>query len=147
MKKFTFPLDRVLTWRTAQVRLEQMQLERLYMEARTLDAHQSGLKHQLAQESAHTLAPQTTGISGLELAALDQFRKCVAAEITRIEKAKADCRARIEAQIAVIVNKRRDAKLLENLREKRLTAWHTDLAKEIDQLAEEIHVAKWKRVK
>jgi uncharacterized membrane protein YgcG len=64
-------------------------------------------------------------------------------ELKRMEKTRAECRKRIDAQLAVLTVKRREVKLLEHLREQRFAKWKKDMLNEIDSQAEESFLAKW----
>jgi hypothetical protein len=143
MKKFTFSLGRVLDWRAMQVRIEESTLERLYAELRSIDSNEAALTRQRADsEKALLTAPVATGA---EFAALDSFRIFTVAEHTRLEKLRADCSKRIAAQIQVVVVKRRDVRLLEHLRDRRLETWNRDLNREIDAQADEAYLARFTR--
>jgi hypothetical protein len=141
LRKFSFPLARVLDWRRTQVRMEEARLERLYAELHGLEARAEQTRtEKIASEKALV---ESRSVTGEELAALDAFKKAAASERERLERLAADCRARIAQQIEAVSQKRRDARLLENVEQRRRTAWRADLAREIDQQAEELHLAKW----
>jgi hypothetical protein len=141
MKKFVFSLGRVADWRRAQARQEEIKLESLHAERRALDAREAALKHELAaSERALLAAPRVTGF---ETAALDAFRRHVNLEQVRIARALADCGNRVAAQQEVVRAKRRDIRLLENLKEQRLKAWRAELGRETAQQADETYLAKW----
>jgi hypothetical protein len=143
MKKFAFQLNRVMDWRRSQARAEEVKLERLHAELRAIDVRDANLKQERA-ESERTLlaAPVATGC---ELAALDVFQRYTEAERTRIARARADCNRRIGAQWEVVNVKRRDVRLLERLKDRRLKTWVAELGREIDQQADEAYLAKWNR--
>ena len=143
MKKFTFPLGRVLDWRATQARIEESVLERLYAELRAIDSSEAALKRQRA-DSERALITSSTAM-GAELAALDSFRRFTVAEHTRLEKLRADCSKRIAAQIQVVAAKRRDVRLLEHLRDRRRESWNQDFNREIDAQADEAYLAKFTR--
>ena len=54
-------------------------------------------------------------------------------------------RQRIAAQLQVVLQKRRDVKLLELLHARKLAAWNAELDREIDKQAAELHLAKFSR--
>jgi flagellar export protein FliJ len=148
MKKFTFTLDRVLEWRRAEARREEIKLERLHSELRGLDARRATVYSQRQQTEAELRArPNAAGsaITGEDLGALSAFQHFAAAELGRIAEAHARCQQQIEIQTRVLVGHRRDAKLFETLKQKRLTAWLQESEREISQQAEESHTAKWNR--
>jgi hypothetical protein len=141
MKKFTFPLARVMDFRRMQARLEEIKLEALYAERRAYDTREAALTQQQAQsEKTMRAAPSVTGFD-LELFAT--FRDAMAIEHNRLEKARADCCKRIDMQLAALMVKRRSVKLLEKLKEQRFKQWEKGMFKELDQQAEEAYLAKW----
>jgi hypothetical protein len=140
MKKFTFPLDRVMSWRRAQARLEEAKLARLYTDLRRIDVRESALREDRAQSERTLLsAPATTGF---DLAALDAFHRFTREESARLERARVECRQRIASQSQVVTAKRRDLRLLERLKEQRLKAWQIEYGREIAVQADEAFLAK-----
>jgi hypothetical protein len=121
--------------------MEEARLERLYAELRGLEARTEQTLVEKATAEKALLASRS--VTGAELGALDIFKKAATAERTRLDRLAADCRARIAQQIEVVSQKRREARLLESVEQRRLRAWNADLAREIDQQAEELHLAKW----
>lgn len=143
MKKFAFPLDRVMAFRRMEARVEEIKLEALYSELRAVDAREVALIQQsVASEKA--LRAQTS-VTGFDLELFDSYRNATLEERKRMDKARADCRKRIEAQLAVLTIKRRDVKLLEHLKNQRFEKWEKEMFKEIDHQAEEAYLAKWVR--
>ncbi len=142
MKKFTFPLSRVMDFRRMQARLEEVKLESLYAALRALDTRDAALIEQKVQsEKSLKSAPSVTGH---DLETFGQYREAMKAEQTRMDRARAECRTKIEAQLAVLTVKRREVKLLEHLKEQRFEKWEKEMHKEIDHQAEEAYLAKWK---
>ena len=141
MKQFIFPLDRVMEWRRTQAKLEETKLERLYGELRAIDAREVSLNQDRAESERALIGASAS--TGLELAALDRFRTYTRAECAKVLQARADCRARIAAQLQVISAKRRDVLLLERLREQRLKAWTADFLRDIDAQADEAYLSAW----
>jgi hypothetical protein len=142
LKKFIFPLSRVMDWRIAQAHVEESKLEKLYAELRGIDASSA------AQMEARSRSDQTllgaSSATGSEFAAVAAFRRFSIAEHTRFERLRSDCSSRIAAQVQAVVIKRRDVRLLERLKQQRLAAWSTGFNREIDAQAEETHLAQWK---
>jgi flagellar export protein FliJ len=143
MKKFHFPLDRALDWRRTQARIEESKLERLYAALRTIDARDAAFHDQRAQSETALLS--AGGATGQELAALDAFQRHVRAEQARLKQARQECGKQIAAQIEAVTRKRRDVKLIENLKQRRLDGWTAELGREIDRDADEAFLAKWNR--
>jgi flagellar export protein FliJ len=141
MKKFTFPLSRVSDWKHAQARSEEIKLGRLLAELRAIGAREALLKRERGEAERALLAVPVA--SGFELAALDAFQRYTEAERIRIAHARADCARRIAAQLEVVNGKRREVRLIENLKERRLKTWQAELGREIDREADEAYLAKW----
>ena len=143
MKKFVFSLDRAMDWRRSQARLEETRLESLHAERSAIDARDAALKEELAaSERALIAVPSATGF---EMAALDAFRRYTIAESVRSAHARADCHKRIAAQLKVVTLRRRDIRLLENLKDRRLKAWEVELVRDTGRQADETYLAKWNR--
>jgi flagellar export protein FliJ len=144
MHKFSFPLSRVLDWRRAQVQLEEATLERLYAELRALETRL--LEVRLRREESGRWLFAAGSATGAELASLDSFEKASTVECARLAGFAAATRPRIAAQLQVVIQKRRDVKLLELLHARKLQAWNQELDREIDREAGELYLAKFKRV-
>jgi flagellar biosynthesis chaperone FliJ len=143
MKKFTFPLGRVMDWRAMIARVEESKLEQMYGELRAIDARMAALDREREQSERAVLAKAVS--TGMELASLDTFRRFVFEERIRLERTRAEVQQRITAQIQVVANKRRDVKLLQRLKDDRFESWQKDFAREIDGQAEESFLAKRNR--
>lgn len=143
MKKFMFPLERVMQLRQAQARAEEAKLERLYGERSALDARERTL-HEHRRHSEDDLRGRDH-VNAEDLGALDAFQQHVQVELQRNIQARAACDRRIQAQLKVVNLKRRDVKLLEKLRQERELAWSNGVERELAQQAEESHLAKWNR--
>ena len=143
MKKFAFPLARVMHFRDMQARLEEIKLEGMYAELRAIDARKTSLRdeHDQSEKSLKSSA----AVTGLELELHDSFLQSVRIESEKLDSSRAACQKKIEAQMAVVTSKRRDVKLLEKLKEQRFEKWQAEMFKEIDQQAEEAYLAKWNK--
>jgi hypothetical protein len=139
MKKFNFPLSRVMDWRRTHVQLEQAKLERLHAELHGLEGRAAILRTDV--DKSHRALVISRAATGAELAALDAFRRAAAAQCALLETAAIGCRKRIATQMDIIVQRRREVRLLERLHDRRFTEWTADYAKEIDQQADELHLA------
>src|SRR5579872_1377257 len=138
MKKFHFPLDRVLGWRRTQVRMEHIKLERMLAELRQLELQAAVVLAE--REAAQRALVQSSSSLGAELAAFNSFRSSSAARSTALERDQSGCREKIRTHREVIALKERDVRLLEKLREDRLRLWHVEQDREIDQQAAESHL-------
>ena len=140
MKKFAFPLARVLDWRRTQAGIEEMKLSRLHSELRDLESRIAHAREEQADSERDLL--QSGSMTGASLAALDSFKKSVAAECARLEALAGGTRKRIAQQVAAVAARRRDARLLEKLGQKKLERWKAEYSREIEQQAEEAHISR-----
>jgi flagellar export protein FliJ len=143
MKKFAFPLERVMDFRRMQARLEEIKIEALYAELRAIDTREVALIAQKAQ-SEKALRTEKS-VTGFDLELFATFREAMTEELKRMDKARVDCRKRIDAQLAVLTAKRREVRLLEKLKDQRFEKWEREMFKEIDQQAEEAYLSKLNR--
>ena len=141
MKKFTFPLGRVMDFRRMQARIEEVKLESLYEALRAIDTREAALIQQ-GVESEKALK-SAASVTGRDLQSFSAYRAAMKEEQKRMDKARAQYRKNIDAQLAVVTTKRREVKLLEQLKEQRFEKWEKEMFKEIDQQAEEAFLAKW----
>jgi len=140
MKKFIFPLKRVLDYRRVHLQIEESKLQQLHAELNGIDAHAAALAADLAlSQRALVTAPSVTAT---EFATLDAFRRYTAFETVRADRARIDCRRRITVQTEAVTQRRRDVRLLENLRDRRLRTWRAGFDREIQQQAEESFLAR-----
>jgi hypothetical protein len=139
MKKYSFPLARVMSWRQTQVHLEQSKLERLHAELRDLEGRATLLRADV--QKSHRALVLSVAATGAELAALDAFRRAAAAQCAQLETGAGACRQRIAQQMALIIQRRREFRLLERLNDRRLTTWTADYSREIDRHADELYLA------
>jgi flagellar export protein FliJ len=141
VKKFNFPLARVMEFRRLQARMEEIKLEGLYAELRAIDTREVALIEESVQSEKALRA--ATSVTGFDLELFDSYRQAAKEERKRMDKARGECRKKIDAQLQVLIVKRRDVKLLEHLKEQRFEKWEKEMFKQIDQQAEEAYLAKW----
>ncbi|MBV9401960.1 MAG: hypothetical protein JO062_28560 [Bryobacterales bacterium] len=144
MRKFSFPLARVLDWRRTQAGIEEMKLSRLQTELRDLEARIAHARQEQADSERDLL--QSGCMTGASLAALDSFKRSVAAECARLEALAGGARKRIAQQLEAVAARRRDARLLEKLGQKKLERWKEGHAREIEQQAEQAHISRRHRL-
>jgi hypothetical protein len=143
MKKFAFPLERVLSWRHTQARLEEAAMGRTQAELQALDLRCAALGQSVQDARAKLLAaPSTTPV---EIGALEHFRSSASAQTGFLLQTRRGLEQKLARQMQQVVERRREARLLEQLREQRLAAWQAAAAREIDQQAEESHLARFVR--
>jgi flagellar export protein FliJ len=143
MKTFHFPLERVLDWRRTQLRMVESELERLHTEHNRIQSGMTDLRNDRITFETRLIA--SNRLDGTDLAALDAFLNHTRDEHSRMNQALNVCQAKIKGQIEIVSAKRRDVHLLEKVKERRTEIWSADVAREIQQLAEDTHLGRWKR--
>jgi flagellar export protein FliJ len=141
MKKFAFPLDRVMDFRRTEARLEEAKLENLYAGLRAIDAREVVLIRQRVESEKALKSARS--VTGSDLESFSRYGAAMKEEQKRMDKTRAECRKRIDALLAVLTAKRREVKLLEKLKEQKFETWEKEMFKELDEQAEEAYLSKW----
>jgi flagellar export protein FliJ len=140
MKKFAFPLGRVLDWRRTQASMEEMKLTQFHAELRDIETRIASARAEKSDSERSLL--ESGAVTGASLAALDSFKRSVAAECARLEDLAAKSRRRIAHQLEIIAAKRRDARLLEKLEQKKLAEWKAEFDRELERQADEAYSSR-----
>jgi len=142
MKRFAFPLETARTWRLRRLEVEEIRLRQLYLERDGIQQRIRGLRQELADEEKLLSGG---ALEARELVALDDFRGHVRATEQRLNLEMRNCDQRIAAQKKQLVEARRHFELLDRLREKALLEWRAGHAREQEQLAAELYLARLAR--
>lgn len=133
MKRFRFPLDRVLDVRRMQARLEEEALHKLHA-ARTMLLERLGAVNQASAASYSVPLEQQRDAPS--------YRRYLAGQARRLQGDLSQLQAQIASQQAKLAEARRRSELLERLRERRLAEWNAAFARELDELAADAHRAR-----
>jgi flagellar FliJ protein len=139
MKKFSFPLDRVLTLRQ---RLTDLARRALY-EAQALEAGRervlTGLISRLRMEQADLGRKQSCGVLVAELQDSRRYQEFLAREIISAQTELAEARVLVQRRREELVAARKHEKVIERLRGRRLTEYQEyvlrEEQKELDEMA------------
>ena len=143
MKRFEFSLARVLEFRRRQLELEESKIEALNAERAALDGESARLA---AEEERTRGALMVTGsVEAGELVAADLYLRHLAEERKRQREKLADWSTRLRKQQDAVLEARRRLRLLEKLEEKKFREWQTEVDRELENLASELFLARWKR--
>lgn len=141
MKRFRFALEPVRRWRQEQARVEEMNLERLREEhaarRRALDA----LEARAIAEAETVLRCQP--LEAASLGVLDSYRKYARREAARMSGEIGQWEQRISGQRKRVIEARRQARLLDRLHERHFEKWKMEAAREQEQLAGELFLARF----
>jgi hypothetical protein len=142
VKKFQFPLEKLMQWRQMKLDAAIARLERMLEEGRMLDEKRANLEGEVTEsEAALTRATHT---AGEEIAALDAFRRYAQRQQELLRQMQTELQARVESQRGAVVEARRQVELLEQIKADRLRGWRAELDREQEQMVAELVVARSK---
>ena len=142
MKSFQFPLERVLAWRRTQLEIEEARFGQR-------QAEMAAVRRQQEQWEALTIrtgqeTPRLPGLRGGDLNALALFRLGARHRAAELEKRRIACEQKVEEQRRKFLEARRNARLLERLKERRLEEWTAEYDREVEAQASETFLAQWR---
>ena len=140
MTSFRFRLERVLDWRRTELSLAEARFRRQAAALAALDRQRASLD--AASIRAEMFVRDAARVEGLDLAALDGFRRYAAARRIALAAARAKAKAELDTLQSAMLAARQRLRLLERLRERRQDEWREEFDRELDQLAAESHLAR-----
>ncbi len=140
MKRFDFPLQRVMDIREKQVAIEEAKLARLNAEVEILDARRAALDSEDTRVSQSIVS--ATAISSADLAAMDSFRRYLKAQRAAVEQQREDAGRRTAQQREALLEARRRFELLGRLREKARHEWTREFDRELETIAAEVYLSR-----
>ena len=143
MKRFQFPLERVRRWRSEKANLEELKLQQFRAELDSLAAGKLQVRQELAFTEGQILA--STTLTPLDLESLDSYRFFVRARVRDIEQRERACDAKIASQRQQVIEARRKFELLDRLHTAALQEWNAASAKEEEDVAAELFLARDRR--
>ncbi|MEP7361943.1 MAG: hypothetical protein ABI972_01700 [Acidobacteriota bacterium] len=143
MKKFHFPLDRVLSFRKLQRDLERAQMEKALGEVRRIEE----IGHEIRRESESTARDVLTRgagepLDGTQLMGLDDYRQYLRRMAAEVETHRKRAEVAAGNQRVKLVEAERRMKVLEHLEDKTRQAWKAELNKETEDIAGEAFLAR-----
>ena len=146
MKRFQFPLDRVLAWRQTQADIEEAKLQGLMAKLKALRETAAALESGVAaaeQELAAEIGKRQT-VNARELVQLANYRLGVRRDVLRLAAEQQQVQRGLEQQRAILTAARRKCRLLERLKQKARGQWEREYSRELESLAGDLHLARWK---
>jgi hypothetical protein len=141
MNSFRFPLQKALDWRRTQLELEEARYKQQSAELAALDRLRADIEASGIRVEVEVRAWDKLG--GSDLAALDHFRLRLKKERVRIADQRIAAARKVTEQQEKMMEARRRCRLLERLRDRRLTEWQSANDKELESLATESYLARW----
>jgi len=141
VRSFHFRLEKVLAWRRTELEVERFKTRQLAAEIESVEQERNRL---LAERTAAEGALLAAGVSdGADLqahaACLDRIERRSAG----LQKRRAELETRLAAQQKRLLDAQRRCRLLERLRARRYEEWQTETARELENFAAEMHLARW----
>ena len=133
MKRFQFPYERVMEWRDKLAEKERAELQRLHGTRSELEGALARLQATIGEcgmrpESGHN-------VHAMELQHTARYVQALRTQQQAVGKERQNCQTAIVRQTAVCVKARRDHELLVRLRDRRFTAWTSELNRETENSA------------
>jgi flagellar export protein FliJ len=141
--RFQFRLQKVLEWREKQLELEDIRFKQQLAAIAGLDQARAELQSAGLQAEMQLRTSQV--VSGRDLSALAGFRRYIQMQNRDLEGRRAEAQKNLEAQQKVMLEARRRCRLLERLKDRRLSEWQAACDRELDALASESYLAGWIR--
>jgi len=143
MKAFHFPLEKALDWRRIQLELEEARYKQHV-------AALAGLDRQRAEVEASGIRAeiqvrQWSPIAAGDLTALGNFRLYVKSQESEIARRRVEAAQKLAEQQKLMLDARRRCRLLERLKDRRLTEWTAERDREVEEIAAESYLARWSR--
>ena len=139
MKRFLFPLYRVLHYRRSQADLERARLIALEAELNQLRQQLDSLNLSFRDELRIVLPnPQAR-------AELGRYRMVVETKAIQINRHLAEKQSQIAKQKELYVKANQAAEILTKLKDRQKHNWDLDLQKELDSLAMDSYLSRWKQ--
>jgi flagellar FliJ protein len=142
MKPFRFALQRILEFRATRVEQEEQNLKTLQEELAGLD--ESIEKVEASREESSRALAMAEEARGEDLRALTSFCFRLDRERALLDGKKAACLQRLVRQRQTYLEARREHRLLEKLRERQFAEWMQAAGREVDKVAGELYLARWK---
>jgi flagellar export protein FliJ len=138
--RFQFRLQPVLDLRAAQLDTEEMRLRQLLELRARLDR---AIADTEAVRQAEEEKVRGGPVMGAELWALAAWREAARETAARLAAERRKQDGEIAAQRERIAAARRRCRLLERLRERRLTEWDAENQRRLEEFAAEAYLARW----
>jgi flagellar export protein FliJ len=139
MKRFQFPLERVLRYRRTQADLVRAKLSRLEAELAKMRQDRRDVMEGFQAEVRQADASSSQRLE------LGRYRMVVEIQVQRLDQAIGAKAKEVAAQRELYVKANQAAEVLDKVKGKQYERWEQDLAKELDSLAMDSYLSRWKQ--
>lgn len=146
MKKFKFPLARVLEFRKLELEAETATLETCVRRLRSIEQKQAAIREESAKANDDMRSREYPGalVATAEPAQLPHYRGLLDRRWAEAERERAQAALAVEQQREKLLEARRRFEVLDRCREKAKTKWKAEFLRQQEDLAAELFLAKWK---
>ncbi len=141
MKAFHFPLEKALDWRRIQLEVEEVRYKQHVADLAGLDRRRAEVE--ASGIRAEIEVREWNPIAASDLSALGNFRLYVKAQESEIARRRFEAAQKLAEQQKLMLEARRRCRLLERLKERRLTEWSVERDHEIEEIAAESYLSRW----
>jgi hypothetical protein len=145
MKAFQFPLAKALDWRRIQLELEEARYKQQIASLAGLDRQRAEVE--ASGVRAEIQVREWSPIAAGDLSALGNFRLYIKSQESEIARRRFEAAQKLAEQQKLMLEARRRWRLLDRLKDRRLTEWTTGRDREVEQIAAESYLARWHRRK
>lgn len=142
MTGFHFRLDRVLRWRSFDLATEEAKLKRLMQEGAVLES--TLVRIQEAISDIPVQIAVLTDLHGRDLSSVSAYAQHLTRQRATITKQRFEKQREITVQAEAHRAAKQRFQLLKELRSRRLTEWQRETNVQLDYLAHESYLARWK---
>jgi flagellar export protein FliJ len=140
MKAFEFRLERILEFRKEQAELERGRLQQILLQIQLLETEAEALAVRSSEERDRVIAGE--GLTGHDLASLSNYKRHVQRRSTELSRAQQVLAAQSQRQRVNVMESERKVRLLEKLKDRRLTSWKSACDRELEELAADSYLAR-----
>jgi len=143
MRAFVFPLRQALKWRGTQLEVEENKLRQLAASLEEMAL--AAVRLDLVKDRAEVAVRQSAVVEASDLWALAAYRQRVIVELQALAQRRTECERQAAAQRGKVLEAQRQFRVIEKLEQRRLAEWQVDADRELESLAAESFLARWKR--
>lgn len=143
MKRFAFPLERILNYKRSLYEEARNELARLRHERLTLEQRRDGAERQLYSREAEFHQKAANGIPMDEVQSYNYYKQSAEYLIQQLDEAIAAKDVEIEKQLQIVIELDQDVKGLEKLREKQWEEYMEETRREEAERISEIVSTKF----
>ncbi len=142
MKKFIFSLEKVFRFKSQQLDIAMNELSLLRYELLEVENRLMATRIELEKKHISYQEQAATGMTVLEIKEYQYFKETLTQQIEAIEQERDALKERIDKQLLVVLEFKKDVSGLEKLKEKQLEEYNEEVRKQETEFILELVSAK-----